>query len=184
LNVQRKQKRKTVLRTIRIDKELDDALYNDAQENGINENALISSILVKYIEWDRYAKKIGLVSLPKEGLKTILESTDINKLEAAIKENVATVPKDIIMFSYKKFDIESILLHLSLLGKYSGILEYELQTENERQYTITIHHDFGEKFSYWLEQSIVVGLFNKIPGIACKVSSSKSSLIFSLILPN
>jgi hypothetical protein len=88
------------------------------------------------------------------------------------------------MFSYKKFDIESILLHLSLVGKYSGILEYELQTENERQYTITIHHEFDEKFSYWLEQSIVVGLFNKIPGIACKGSSSKNFLIFSLILPN
>jgi hypothetical protein len=39
---------------------LDDALYRDAQENDINENALISSILVKYIKWNRYdAKKIG-----------------------------------------------------------------------------------------------------------------------------
>ena len=56
-----KQKRKTVLRTIRIDKELDDALYKDAQENGINENALISSILVKYIEWIDMLKR--LVSL-------------------------------------------------------------------------------------------------------------------------
>jgi ribosomal protein L25 (general stress protein Ctc) len=74
LNVQRKEKGKTVLRTIRIDKELDDALYNDAQENDINENALISSILVKYIEWDRYAKKIGRVTLPKEALKSIIES--------------------------------------------------------------------------------------------------------------
>ena len=45
MNVQRKEKRKTVLRTIRIDRELDDALYKDAQENDINENALISSIL-------------------------------------------------------------------------------------------------------------------------------------------
>jgi len=61
LNVQRKQKRKTVLRTIRIDKELDDALYNDAQENDINENALISSILVKYVKWDRYATSCGFI---------------------------------------------------------------------------------------------------------------------------
>jgi hypothetical protein len=87
------------------------------------------------------------------------------------------------MFSYMKFDIESILLHLSLLGKYSGLFKYELQIEHERQYTITIHHDFGEKFSYWLEQAFVIGLFNKIPGIASKVSSRKSSLIFSFVLP-
>ena len=37
----RKEKRKTVLRTIRIDKELDDALYKDAQENDINENVTV-----------------------------------------------------------------------------------------------------------------------------------------------
>ena len=182
MNVQRKEKRKTVLRTIRIDKELDDALYKDAQENDINENALISSILVKYIEWDRYAKKIGRVTLPKEALKSIIESTEIDKLKYAVKEYAATVPKDIVMFRYKKFDIESCLLHLSFLGKYSGLFKYELQIEHERQYTITIHHDFGEKFSYWLEQTIVVGLFNNIPEIASKVSSGKSSLIFSFIL--
>ena len=69
------------MRTIRIDKELDDALYSDAKENDINENALISSILVKYIEWDRYAKKIGRVTLPKEVLKTIIDSIDTNKLD-------------------------------------------------------------------------------------------------------
>lgn len=183
MDVQRRQRRKTVLRTIRIDKELDDALYSDAQENDINENALISSILVKYIEWDRYAKKIGRVTLPKEVLKSFIESTDINKLESAAKEYAASTPKDIIVFTYKKFDIESILLHLSILGKYSGAFKYELQIDHERQYTITMHHNFGEKFSYWLEQAFVIGLFNRIPGIACKVSSGKSSLIFSFVIP-
>jgi hypothetical protein len=69
--------------------------------------------------WDRYAKKIGRISLPKEVLKTILESADINKLGAAVKEYAATGPKDVIMFLHKKFDLESCLLHLSLLGKSS-----------------------------------------------------------------
>ena len=86
MSVQRKEKRKTVLRTIRIDRELDDALYKDAQENDINENALISSILVKYIEWDRYAKKFGHIVFPKEALKSIIDMTEPGKLEAATKE--------------------------------------------------------------------------------------------------
>lgn len=55
--VEEKAKKKTVLRTIRIDKNLDDALDKDAKEHGVSENALISSILAKYIEWDRYAEK-------------------------------------------------------------------------------------------------------------------------------
>jgi hypothetical protein len=54
---ERKRKR-TILRTISIDKDLNDALVKDAKENDITENALFSSILVKYIEWNRYAKKL------------------------------------------------------------------------------------------------------------------------------
>ncbi len=86
------------------------------------------------------------------------------------------------MFQYKKFDIESCLLHLSSVAKYSGLFKYELQIEHEWQYTITLNHQFGEKLSYWLKQTVLVGIFNNIPEIASKVSSGKSSLIFSFIL--
>jgi predicted HicB family RNase H-like nuclease len=53
LNPERKDKKKTVLRTIRIDKDLDDTLDKDAKERGVSENALISSILVRYVDWDK-----------------------------------------------------------------------------------------------------------------------------------
>jgi len=42
LNIDGKSKKKTVLRTIRIDKDLDDALDKDAEEHGVSENALIA----------------------------------------------------------------------------------------------------------------------------------------------
>jgi len=74
LNAEGKAKKKTVLRTIRIDKDLDDALDKDAEEHNVSENALISSILAKYIEWDRYAEKFGRVSLPNEALRAIIDS--------------------------------------------------------------------------------------------------------------
>jgi predicted HicB family RNase H-like nuclease len=45
LNAKVKDRKKTILRTIRIDKDLDDALDKDAEEHGISENALVSSIL-------------------------------------------------------------------------------------------------------------------------------------------
>ena len=87
------------------------------------------------------------------------------------------------MFQYKKFDIESCLLHLSSVAKYSGLFKYELQIEHEWQYTITLNHQFGEKLSYWLKQTVLVGIFNNILGIAPKVSLSKNSIEFSFILP-
>jgi hypothetical protein len=183
LNTDRKEKKKTILRTIRIDKELDDALDRDAKEHGISENALISSILVRYIEWDRYSQKFGRVSLPNEALKAIIEATEAGKLRAAAEEFAASVPKDYIVFRYKKLDVEACLLHLSFLARYAGMFNYELQIEQDRNYTITIHHKFGEKWSYWLKESISSGIFKNILGITPKIQLSKSSVVFTFLLP-
>ena len=88
--VEGKGRKKTILRAIRLDKELDEALDKDAEEHGVSENALISSILSKYIEWDRYAEKFGRVSLPSEALKAILEATEQDRLSMAAEEFAAS----------------------------------------------------------------------------------------------
>ena len=87
------------------------------------------------------------------------------------------------MFRYKKLDIDACLLHLSFLSKYAGMFKYELQIEHERRYTISIHHKFGEKWSYWLKESISIGLFKNILGINPKVDLSRSSVVFTFLLP-
>jgi len=182
LNADRRKKR-TILRTIRIDKDLDEVLDRDSKEHGVSENALISSILVRYVEWDRYSEKFGRVSLPNEALKAIIEATEPGKLKAAAEEFAASVPKDYIVFRYKKLDIEACLLHLSFLSRYAGMFNYEVQIEQERTYTITIHHKFGEKWSYWLQESISSGIFKNILGITPKIHLSKSSVAFTFLLP-
>ena len=72
------------------------------------------------------------------------------------------------MFHYSKLDIEACLLHLSFLSRYAGMFKYELKREQERNYTVTIHHKFGEKWSYWLKESISIGLFKNVLGIIPK----------------
>ena len=171
MSAERKERKKTILRTIRIDKDLDDTLDKVAKENGVIENALISS------------QKFGFVSLPSEALKAIIEATEPDKLRTAVEEYATSVPKDYIMFRYKKLDIETCLLHLSFLSRYGGMFKYELQIERERNYTVTIHHKFGEKWSYWLSQAISIGLFKNILGIAPKIHLSKNSVVFTFLVP-
>jgi hypothetical protein len=79
LIVEEKAKKKTVLRTIRIDKNLDDALDKDAEEHGVSENALVSSILAKYIEWDRYAEKtLAVICIEIDFLSTAFVTLKIS----------------------------------------------------------------------------------------------------------
>ena len=121
--------------------------------------------------------------MPHEALKAIIEATEPDKLRTVAEEFAASVPKDYIMFAYKKLDIEACLLHLSFLSRYAGMFKYELRIEQERNYTITIHHKFGEKWSYWLKESISIGLFKNILGITPKINLSKSSVVFTFLIP-
>ena len=72
--------RSTTLRTIRLTRDLDNLLQNDAKSKNISINSLLTSILVKYAEWDRYAEKFGLVSLTRADSKSLLKAIDENKL--------------------------------------------------------------------------------------------------------
>ncbi len=67
---------KTVTRTIRIPAHLDNVIHEDSKEKRSTANALISSILAKYAEWDRYPESFGFISIPRSGLKLIIQSLD------------------------------------------------------------------------------------------------------------
>ena len=46
--------KKTVLRTIRIDEELDKVLGADSEAKSVSFNTLVTQILIKYADWDRF----------------------------------------------------------------------------------------------------------------------------------
>jgi hypothetical protein len=69
-------RRSTKLRTIRLARDLDNLLQKDAKSKRISTNSLLTSIVVKYAEWDRYAEKFGLVSLTQAASRSILEAID------------------------------------------------------------------------------------------------------------
>ncbi|MFI5448158.1 MAG: hypothetical protein ACHQ03_00060 [Candidatus Bathyarchaeia archaeon] len=54
-------RQKTILRTVRIRKELDE-LLQDAKAKRTSVNSLMGAIMTKYSEWDRFADKFGYVS--------------------------------------------------------------------------------------------------------------------------
>ncbi|MFQ5920211.1 MAG: hypothetical protein ACE5I4_09260, partial [Thermoplasmata archaeon] len=71
---------KSVVRSIRITKELDDLIRADAEDKGLTVNALVSSILTKYAEWDRYADRFGFVTITRNGFRTYVEAIEEEKL--------------------------------------------------------------------------------------------------------
>ena len=81
-----KENKKTILRTIRLTKGLDELLQKDADSKRITVGALVSTILTKYSQWDRYTEKFDMITFRQETLRAILEATDDEALIRKARE--------------------------------------------------------------------------------------------------
>ena len=141
---------KTILRTIRIPKELDDLLQKDAKTRGSTVNALVSSIMRKYAEWDRYTRMFPYISIPSSLFRALLDMTDEN-MWAMLAERVAVeLTNQVMLFWFKKVSLEDNLKLLAIESEYSGQREVEIENEG-RNYTISVYHNFGKKYSIFYE---------------------------------
>jgi hypothetical protein len=144
-----RENKKTVLRTIRLSKGLDELLQKDANSKRITVGALISTILTKYSQWDRYTEKFDMITLRQESIRAILEATEDDALIKNARETGSKIPKEFLMFWFKKIDLNSYLQYLELLCNYGGFARYEFES-NGRVYVITFLHNMGEKWSLFL----------------------------------
>ena len=113
MNLSARQK-KTVLRTVRLSEELDGILEKDAKVNRTSVNGLISSIMAKYSEWDRFTKRFGHVSLPKTVFRALLDLADENALAKLAERMGVQLPNEVISFWFKKVNLQTLLQFISI----------------------------------------------------------------------
>jgi uncharacterized protein YxeA len=145
--------KKTVLRTIRISEEVDGILEKDAKAHRTGVNSLISSIMGKYAEWDRYTEKFGHVAIPTSLFRALLELIDENALVALADRVSVELTNEITSFWFKKTNLETVLQFFSITCEYGKVGEVEIENEG-RNYTITVYHEYGRKWSIWLQHYI------------------------------
>ncbi len=113
-------RQKTVTRTIRIPAHLDHVIHKDSKEKRSTANAVISSILTKYAEWDRYTESFGFISIPRSGLKLIIESLDDETIRQIAGQIGSNQSKELIMYFFKEIDLDSFVSAISLFSRYAG----------------------------------------------------------------
>ena len=84
------RKTQTVLRGIRIPKQLNELLQKYAEAVKRTVSALVLSILTKYAEWDRYTEKFGFVTVPRSTYKRMIETMDEQAYLVATEEAPST----------------------------------------------------------------------------------------------
>ena len=169
------QKGRTVLRTIRISSELDKIIQKDAKERRLSVNALISTIMTRYTEWDRFNERFGIISLKREAFGQIINMLDGEEIISVAKDIGEEVPKQFILFWFKRLTLENYLAYISLVCRYAYFAEYELEI-NGTDYTVSLIHDLGMKWSQFLGKWIETGMKTTI-GIIPTYDVTKGSVV-------
>jgi uncharacterized protein YxeA len=144
------KQKKTVLRTVRISEELDEILEKDAKVHRTSVNALISSIMTKYSEWDRFTEKFAHISIPTTLFRALLDLTDENALATLAERVGVELTNQITVFWFKKTNLETLLHFMSNSSEYGKVGEAEIENKG-RDYTISVYHEYGKKWSTYLE---------------------------------
>jgi hypothetical protein len=150
------RKTRTVLRNVRIPKELNTLLQKDANSENRTVSALVVSILTKYAEWDRFTEKFGFVSIPRTNYKRMIESMDEQEYLAATEQDPSTF-LEMVRFWYKQIDAASICAFSERISKYVGTAKCELE-EKDGRYSITLQHDLGVRYSNQLKRIYAEGI--------------------------
>jgi len=138
-------------------------------------NALTTSILTKYAEWDRYAERFGFVSVGKELFSQIIQTTDQQSLEKIAEDMGAQLTKQFMLFWFKKINVETFLAYVSTISRYGGIAKCDIEVQG-REHTITALHELGPKWSNFLKHFIDSGLKSTL-GIVAEFDTTKNSVV-------
>jgi hypothetical protein len=142
-----------------------DELQRDADQGEVSLNVLVNQVLRRYVEWDRYETKLGMIPIPKSMLTTLIDETiqlaveakisDLESYRAKIINKAAeialNVMKDSVLFMRKEYSFWTVLDVLREYMKVGGIMS-DHRIETERKHVFIIQHELGENWSLFAKE--------------------------------
>ncbi|MEX0863199.1 hypothetical protein [Nitrosopumilus sp.] len=173
------KKEKTRSVTYRLPVKLVEEIETEAMNNNISHNVMARQILEKYIQWDRFADKIGMIPVPKKILDTLgieMSSAEINEIVNMIKP----VIKDAVLFIKGKYDLKRCIETLEDYMRASG-MKSDHRIEGELHHFI-IQHELGGNWSIFTEQLLQEIFREFLPNSEMKCQTTETTVIATIAL--
>jgi len=174
---QKKEKTRSI--TYRLPSKIVEELETEAMNKKISQNVLVKQILEKYVNWDRFGDKIGMIPIPKgilDSLGAEMNGDDINE----IIKTVLPIIKDTVLFMKGKYDLKRCIETLEDYMRASG-MKSDHRIEGELHHFI-IQHELGMNWSFFTEQ-LLKEIFNQfMPNKNIKFQTTKNTVIATISL--
>ena len=165
--------------TYRLPTKIVEELETEAMIKNISQNVLVKQILEKYVAWDRFGDKIGMIPIPKGILNSLgmeMNGKDINE----IIKTVLPLIKDSVLFMKGKYDLKRCIETLEDYMRASG-MKSDHRIEGELHHFI-IQHELGMNWSFFTEQ-LFKEIFNQFePTKNIKFLTTKNTVIATIAL--
>ena len=141
---------KSTTMTFRIYEDLIGRLRREAENDGKSLNILVNQILKRYVEWDSYEAKVGLIPIAKPVLIQLFENISEDKIiEIAVNVGRNAV-KEITLFMKHQMNVESFLQWFETRMKMSSVeISHQRLEHNNNIHSYIIKHDLGKNWSIY-----------------------------------
>ena len=173
------KKEKTRSVTYRLPVKLVEEIESEAANHGISHNVMARQILEKYLKWDRYTEKIGIIPVPKKILDILgieMDSQDINNIINMIKPII----KDTVLFIKGEYDLKRCIETLEDYMRASG-MKSDHRVEGSIHHFV-IQHELGGNWSMFTEQLLQEIFHEFLPDTKMKSQTTESTVVASIAL--
>ena len=140
---------KTVAKSFRINKDALEAFEQEARKQAISLNTLVNQCLLGYSELGRYMKQMHSLTITRQSFTELLNLLPEDKLIETGRKAGKNTPMAIVTSKHGKMNFNGLIEYLHYLSSYANLFEYS-ETEENGQWTITLTHELGRKWSLFL----------------------------------
>lgn len=139
--------KKTSTMTFRIDEDILNKLRTESEHRETSLNTFVNHIFKRYVEWDMYEAKVGMVPIAKPIIIELFgkrSKEEIIEMAQRIGKNVV---RDTALFMQGDFSLDSFITWFEARMRASSI-EINHNIKND-MHTFIVKHDLGENWSLY-----------------------------------
>ena len=144
----------SITRTLRIKEESDDILQREADRAGTSVNALMSSLIDRYVGTLRFFRSGDMLSISGISLAALLDYISDDEIAGEAYSQSTTLVREGLMQLGMELCYENVLWYIrQVLGQYYGWYRCDYSADDDSD-TLHLSHGHGNKWSVFVASYI------------------------------
>jgi len=153
------QKKKTETMSFRLESHILDKMRSESESQGISLNVLANKIFSRYVEWDMFVSKVGMIPIAKPIVNALFQKLSEQETIDLAKQIGQDIVSDIAIFMKGSMDVDSFVSWFVTRMKIS---DFEMNhTVKNSTNNYIIKHDLGINWSLY-HKTVLQLIFNDV----------------------